>query len=156
ADGDMFEPALAAQLQQSAADGQHHADFARQNSAPRRRRRIHPLERENKERAGDQIDQSDEALAARELCHDLAVVPANLGLGRLDLMIFSMRSVMRNPPTMLLVAAITARIPRMNDSLLSCLPTSTIAPTTAMASRALVMDINGVCSNGDIRLMTSK
>ena len=35
-------------------------------------------------------------------------------------------------------------------------PTRTIAPTTAMASRALVSDISGVCSKGETWRMTSK
>src|SRR5262249_415711 len=110
--------------------------------------RVHPLESEDEQAAGDQIDESDKRLTAGYGDHDFA--------GRLDLNILSMRSVIMNPPTMLLVAAMTARMPRTWASGLSCIPASTIAPTTAMASRALVMDIRGVCSSGEMRLMTSK
>src|SRR6202035_5183684 len=87
-----------------------------------------PLQRKNKERCGDQIRDFDEGVRAQEGCHCF--------LGPLDLNIFNMRSVMMKPPTTLLVAAM-------------------IAPTTAMASRALVSDINGVCSSGDTRRITS-
>src|SRR5258708_6265984 len=66
-----------------------------------------------------------------------------------------MRSVIRKPPTMLLVAATTAMNPSVVASVVFCSPTSTIAPTTAMASRALVSDIRGVCSRGETRRMTS-
>src|SRR5215470_19888592 len=136
-------------MQQRARDGQQHAELTGPDALARRGRRAHPLQGENEEGACNQVDDFDDVLASGEFVHDL-------GAGRLDLNIFNMRSVIRNPPTILLVAAITASTPRMNDNLLSCLPTSTIAPTTAMASRALVMDISGVCSSGEIRLMTSK
>src|SRR5437762_4833046 len=157
ADSDVLELAFDPELQQCAANGQHHAGLARKNSTACGRGRVHPAKRKNKESARNEVNQSNEALTAHELCHDFAGVPAApvFGLGRLDLNIFNMRSVIRNPPTMLLVAAITARIPKMNDSVLSCRPTSTIAPTTAIASSALVMDISGVCSSGEMRLMTS-
>ena len=79
-----------------------------------------------------------------------------LAAGRLDLNIFNMRSVIRKPPTILLVAATTAMNPKTKDSVLLCSPTSTIAPTTAIASSAFVSDISGVCSNGETRRITSK
>src|SRR5271154_4480351 len=62
---------------------------------------------------------------------------------------------MRKPPTILLVAAITATVPRICAMRLCALPASTIAPTTAMASRALVSDISGVCSRGETLRITS-
>src|SRR5215472_254293 len=114
-----------------------------------RGRRTHPLERQNEERARDQVNDFDEVLAACQFVHDFVA-------GRLLLNIFSMRSVMRNPPTMLLVAAMTAMVPSTAERVLLCSPTSTIAPTTAIASSALVSDISGVCSKGDTRRMTSK
>ena len=76
--------------------------------------------------------------------------------GLLALNILSMRSVMRNPPTTLLVAATIAMVPRTVASVLLCSPARMIAPTTAIASRALVSDISGVCSSGETRRITSK
>src|SRR5262250_1887349 len=67
----------------------------------------------------------------------------------------SMRSVIRKPPTMLLVAATMAIVPRIAARLVLCSPARMMAPTTAIASRALVRDINGVCSSGETRRMTS-
>ena len=72
--------------------------------------------------------------------------------GRLDLNIFSMRSVIKKPPTTLLVAATMAMVPRTVDSVLLCSPTNKMAPTTAMASSAFVSDMSGVCSKGETRL----
>ena len=83
------------------------------------------------------------------------ILATGFSAGRLDLNIFNMRSVMKNPPTMLLVAATTAMNPKTAESVLLCSPTSTMAPTTAIASRALVSDINGVCSKGETRRITS-
>src|SRR5262250_165258 len=112
-----------------------------------RSRRTHPLQRENEECTRDQINNFDGKLAASEFVHDLVV-------GRLDLNIFSMRSVMRKPPTMLLVAATTAIVPRIAESVLLCSPTNTMAPTTAIASSALVSDMRGVCNKGETRRIT--
>ena len=111
ADCNVLDLALNTQLKDGPANREHHADFAGQNAAPRGRRRVHPLESQDEQRAGYEINESDECLTAKDRCHDF--------VGRLDLNIFNMRSVIKKPPTMLLVAAITARIPRMNASLLS-------------------------------------
>src|SRR5208337_2941416 len=132
-------------------------DLARPNAVARRGRRAHPLQREDEEHARDQIYKFDDDLAACEFgCHccptDLA---AGLAAGRLDLNIFNMRSVIKKPPTMLLVAATTAMNPKTAEGVLLCSPTSTMAPTTAMASKALVSDINGVCNSGETRRITS-
>src|SRR6202047_5387676 len=75
--------------------------------------------------------------------------------GRLDLNIFSMRSVIKKPPTTLLVAATMARVRRTVDSVLLCSPTNKMAPTTAMASSAFVNDMSGVCRRGEMRRITS-
>ena len=76
--------------------------------------------------------------------------------GRLVLNILSMRSVIRKPPTTLLVAATTGDGAEHRRRECSCArPTSTMAPTTAMASSALVSDISGVWSSGETRRMTS-
>src|SRR6202167_1918780 len=77
-------------------------------------------------------------------------------LGRLLLNILSIRSVIKNPPTTLLVAATMAIVPRTVAKVLFFSPTRTIAPTTAMASSALVKDISGVCNKGETWRMTSK
>src|SRR5438309_157957 len=135
-------------VQQRARDGQHHADLAGPYSAPGSARRAHPFQRQNEERAGDQINDLNDVLIPGEIGHGL--------VGRLVLNIFSMRSVIRNPPTTLLVAATTAITPSTAEKVLLCSPTSTMAPSTAMASRAFESDINGVCSSGEIRRMTSK
>src|SRR5947207_15761551 len=134
-------------VQQRARNGQHHTDLAGPDSAPGSARRAHPFQRQNEQRAGDQINDFNDVLISGEIGHGL--------VGRLLLNIFSIRSVMRNPPTTLLVAATTAITPSTVERVLLCSPTIRIAPTTAMASRALVSDIKGVCSNGETRRMTS-
>src|SRR5208282_1778963 len=140
-------------VQQRAADRQQHANFARPDAVSGRGRRAHPLQREDEQHARDEIYKLDDDLTSCEFgCHYLA---AGLAAGRLVLNIFNMRSVMRKPPTMLLVAATTAMNPKTAASVLLCSPTSTIAPTTAIASKALVSDINGVCSRGETRRITS-
>src|ERR1700688_1875576 len=140
-------------VQQRAADGQQHTDFACPDTVAGRGRRTHPLQREDEQHARDEIQKLNDDLAAREITrHHLA---AGLAAGRLDLNIFNMRSVIRKPPTMLLVAATTATNPKTAESVLLCSPTRRIAPTTAIASNALVSDINGVCSRGETRRITS-
>src|SRR5438128_7028950 len=134
-------------VQQRARNGQHHTDLAGPDSAPGSARRAHPFQRQNEERAGDQINDFNDVLISGEIGHGL--------VGRLDLNILSMRSVIRNPPTTLLVAAITASVPSTVENVLLCSPTSTIAPTTAIASSAFVSDMSGVCNNGDTRRITS-
>ncbi len=62
-------------------------------------------------------------------------------LGPLALNILSIRSVMMNPPTTLLVAAMIAIVPNTVASVLLRSPARMIAPTTAIASSALVSDI---------------
>ena len=56
---------------------------------------------------------------------------------------------------MLLVAATMAIKPKPSPASLFASPARMMAPTTAMASSALVSDIKGVCSKGDTRLITS-
>src|SRR5204862_6203371 len=141
-DDDPF-PIDNAVAQQGAANGQHHADLARPYARPRRRWRTHPLQRQNEQRAGDQINDLDRVLASSELGVHQDFVPCGLP-GRLDLNILSMRSVMKNPPTTLLFAAMMAITPSTVANVLFFSPTSTIAPTTAIASSALVSDISGV------------
>src|SRR5713101_1891514 len=134
-----------AAVQQRSTDRQGHAQFAGPNAMPRGGGRAQPLERQNKKDGGDEIGDFDQR------------VGGHYGLlGPLDLNMRSMRSVIRKPPTMLLVAATMAMVPRIAARLLLCSPARMMAPTTAMASSALVRDISGVCSSGETRRMTSK
>src|SRR6202023_4411272 len=102
------------------------------------------LQRQNEENGGDEVGDLDEGFRGH---HDF--------FGPLALNMRSMRSVMRKPPTMLLVAATMAMVPRIAARLVLCSPARMMAPTTAMASRALVSDISGVWSKGETWRMTS-
>src|SRR5208283_2826251 len=133
-------------MQQRAGNCQHHSYFAGPDSAPRGSRRTQPLQRENEKDGGDDVGDLNDLCGRWD--HGFCV--------RLDLNILSMRSVMMNPPTALLVAATIAMVPSTVDSVVLCSPAKMIAPTTAMASRALVRDIKGVCSSGETRRITSK
>ena len=68
--------------------------------------------------------------------------------------ILSIRSVMTNPPTTLVVEQTTAVKPRMVLKVLYCAPAMTIEPTNEMPEMAFVADINGVCSSGGTREIT--
>src|SRR5256886_10046687 len=135
-------------VQQRARNGQHHTDLAGPDSAPGSARRAHPFQRQNKQRAGDQINDFNDVLISGEIGHGLVV--------RLLLNIFSIRAVIRNPPTTLLVAATTAITPSTAEKVLLCSPTSTMAPRTAMASSAFVSDISGVCRSRGIPPQNSR
>src|SRR6266849_6046576 len=135
-------------MQQRAGDGQHHAHFAGPHAVPRGGGRAQPLQRQNEKDGGDQISDFDEGVGGDRVAHGF--------FGPLDLNMRSMRSVMMKPPTTLLVAATMAMTPRIKANWLLCSPARMMAPTTAMASSALVSDISGVCSSGETRRMTSK
>ena len=136
-------------MQQRPADGQEHPELAGPHPAPRRGRRAHPFQREDEQGRGDQVGDLDDVFAS----HGASFMAFS---GRLALNILSMRSVMRKPPTTLLVAATIAIVPKTVASVLSCSPARMIAPTTAIASSALVSDISGVWSRGETRRITSK
>src|SRR5262249_29989228 len=70
--------------------------------------------------------------------------------------ILSMRSVIKNPLTMLVMEANKAMAPSrvMYGGWSS--PVITIEPTKAMADMAFVSDISGVCSKRDTRLITPR
>src|SRR5437773_7913520 len=70
--------------------------------------------------------------------------------------ILSMRSVIKNPLTMLVMDANRAMAPRIVMYNGWSSPVITIEPTTAMAEIAFVSDISGVCSNRDTRLTTPR
>src|SRR6267378_2133588 len=134
-------------VEQGSGDRQQHAEFAGKNTAARSRWRVQPLEREYEKRCGNQIGDFDDGFQAGQVGH--------VFFGPLALNILS---VMRNPPTMLLVAATMAMVPRTFASMAPCAWYSLarmMAPTTAMASSALVKDIKGVCRSGETRRMTS-
>src|SRR5256712_10283317 len=135
-------------VQQRARNGQHHTDLAGPDSAPGSARRAHPFQRQNEQRAGDQINDFNDVLISGEIVHGF--------VRRLLLNIFSIRSVIRNPPTTLLVAATTAITPSTAEQVLLCSPTSTMAPSTAMASSAFVGDFSGVRRRGEIRRINFK
>src|ERR1035438_4452202 len=132
-------------IQKCAGNRQHHSHFARPNAMPRGSRRTQPLQREDEEDGSDDVGNFNEVFAPWD--HGFCV--------RLDLNILSIRSVMMKPPTALLVAATMAIVPSTVASVVLCSPARMMAPTTAIASNALVSDINGVCSSGDTRRITS-
>ncbi len=69
--------------------------------------------------------------------------------------IFSMRSVIRKPLTMLVIEAKTATAPSTVLRVVCCSPASSTAPTMAIAEMALVSDMSGVWSSRETRRMTS-
>src|SRR3954468_8207520 len=70
--------------------------------------------------------------------------------------IFSMRSVMRNPPTTFVLAHTTPMNPSAVATVPRFAPAATIEPTSEMPEMAFVADISGVCSSGGTRGMTMK
>src|SRR5450631_4203612 len=128
---------------QGAGDRHQHPGLAGEDAAARGHRRVHPLERENEERARKDVDVIDQG--------------AHYFFSSLRLNILSMRSVIRKPETMLVVAAVMATKP---STLLIVVASSLlmirIAPTTEMAEMALVSDISGVCRRGETLRMTSR
>src|SRR5437763_9891073 len=67
-----------------------------------------------------------------------------------------MRSVIQNPPTILVVAAMTASVPRTLLRFVFASEITWMAATTAIAEMAFVSDISGVCNSGDTRRITSR
>ena len=90
-------------VKKSSDDRQQHAQLAGPDAAASGRRRAHPLEREDEEPRGDQVGDLDDVFAADHGGQGF--------LGPLDLNILSIRSVITNPPTTLLVAAMIATVP---------------------------------------------
>src|SRR6185503_6052716 len=66
----------------------------------------------------------------------------------------SMRSTMRNPPTMFDVAKTTARKPSSVATRLCCAPAMMMDPTSEIPEMAFVAAISGVCSSGGTRVIT--
>src|SRR5215470_2773433 len=137
-------------VQQRAHHGEQHPDFAGEYAAPCCCGRAEPFQRKNEKRGSNKIRDFDDVFGSGQIAHGF--------FGPLALNMRSMRSVMRNPPTILLVAATMAIVPRIFASSAPCSwysPARMMAPTTAIASSALVKDISGVCSNGETRRITS-
>src|SRR4051812_34738941 len=84
-----------------------------------------------------------------------ALLGASLGRRSLRLNIASMRLVMMNPPTTLMVAVVTATVPRMVLTMLRPAPAATSEPTSEIPEIAFVADMSGVCSSGGARAETS-
>src|SRR5262249_47439314 len=109
---------------QRSDDRYKHPDFARQHAAARRRRRVHPFQRQDEQPGSDEIAGLDRQIHQR------------FSVSRF-LNIFSIRSVMRYPLTTLIVDAVTATKPKMRlSSVASWAPVIRIAPTTAIAEIA--------------------
>src|SRR5262249_53027095 len=115
----------------------------------RRARRVHPVQRKDEQRRGDQVPELDDAVD-----HDVcAPGPAGF-VSRLN--ILSIRSVIRNPLTMFVSEATTAMAPRRRKRSGKLPPAMRMAPTIAMAEMALVSDISGVCSSRETRRITPR
>src|SRR5579883_288427 len=127
-------------------DRQSSRNLAGQHASPRAHRGAQPLERQDEQDYRNDVSKI-EILLNGPCVHDFLALP--------DLNIRIMRSVMKNPPTILLKEAATAIAPSVVLSGVSWRPVMMIAATTTMASRALVSDIRGVCKRGDTRLMSS-
>ncbi len=56
-------------VKQSAGYGQHHADFTSPNPVAGGGGRTHPLQRQDKQGAGDEVDDFDQVLASGEFVH---------------------------------------------------------------------------------------
>src|SRR5690349_15946313 len=125
-----------AAIHQRGDNSEEHAEFPSPNAAACRGRRTHPFEREDEQPRRNQVDHLNRLLGDQRCS-------VHYFFGLLVLNIFSMRSVIRNPLTRLLVAATMAIVPRTVASPLLCSPARMMAPTTAMASSALVSDISG-------------
>ena len=61
---DVLEAAFPAKLENSASNGKDHADFASQDPAACGRRRVHPFEGQDEERASYKVDESNKYLTA--------------------------------------------------------------------------------------------
>src|SRR5262249_2098265 len=128
-------------VEQRADDREGHARDARADAAPRGVRAREPAQREDEQRRRGEVTQLGDG---RD--HDL---PRSLN-------ILSMRSVIRNPETMLVTEANTAIAPSAVERLVFCSPAMMIEPTTAIAEIALVSDMSGVCRRRDTFWITWK
>ena len=107
--GDDPDPGDDVRADEGADDGGEHAAFGQEHAAARSLGMRHALERKDEEDGSDQVGGFHEVGGQGHLA-----TPASAGFASLRLLnILSMRSVMPNPPTTLMVAVVTATNPRM-------------------------------------------
>src|SRR5215472_12800960 len=90
-------------VQERSAHRQSHANFPGPYALPGRAWLAHQLERQNEKKRCNQVYRFDDLVRGERQVHGFC--------GRLVLNMRSMRSVIKNPPTMLLVAATMAMVP---------------------------------------------
>ena len=123
--------------------------------SPRKMPRRAVLRRRQPAQAQDEEDRRDEVREADERgVHGVRRLRLRRLAGRPFLNMRSMRSVIMNPPTTLMVAAVTAMKPRTARAEPWCAPAATSEPTSEMPQMALVPLMSGVCSSGGTREMT--
>src|SRR5262249_44845110 len=113
---------------QRADDRRRHAGDAGRDAAPRGARMVQPPQRQDEEDRRSEITELDQVLAHLFFSRN----------------ILSIRSVMRNPLTMLVIDAATAIVPRTVATSDTRSPAIRIDPTIAMAEIAFVSDMRGV------------
>src|SRR5215467_2126661 len=128
-------------------DRQGSANFSSEHAPARHCRRTQPLQRQHEQHNGGDVCEIQVFLQCKRVGHFLGLPVLNMR---------TMRSVMKNPPTILLKEAATAIAPNAVVKGVVCRPAMMIAATTTMASSALVSDIRGVCRSGETRLISSK
>src|SRR2546425_11965245 len=102
-------------MQQSSADCKKHPQLTGPDPVARRARRAQPFQRQDEKSGGEEVRDFDDLFGADHGAHGF--------LGPLARNIFSIRSVIRNPPTRLLVAATMGMVPSTVESGLLCSPT---------------------------------
>jgi hypothetical protein len=162
-------------VEQRTDDRKHHSQLREEHAPSRTARRAEPLQSEDEKCRGDQVEVAQH-LAGRDVSHALdpvqhkrgegeggqrrpghpAALPCGAGAAADSaslLNIFSMRSVIRNPPTTLVEEQATAMRPSAVLSGVYWAPAITSDPTSAMPEMAFVTDISGVCSSGTRAMM---
>src|SRR6185312_11288280 len=138
-------------IEQRSHDGSGHARCCQQHSPAGRIGMGKPLQSKYEQNGSREVGELNVDVQAA--FPFWALSPGFTGISRLN--IFSMRSVIRNPPITLIEAETTATNPsQVLMGLSLCRPAITMAPTTEIADRALVADIRGVCRSGGTREIT--
>ena len=145
-------------VDQRADDGEQHADRRLLHAALALVRAGQALQAEDEEDRRGQVARLDDEVSR--------IVTSGRFRGRrrprrcprraLRLNIFSMRSVMRKPPTTLVVAQTTAMKPRIVATCRACRRRRPASRRARSPEIALVADISGVCSSGGTRVITRK
>src|SRR5262245_16985991 len=139
-------------MNQGADDGHKHSERGHIHSATRRLRMAQSFQAEDEQDRGEQVTEFNKIIAAHQRFSSFP--PESLPPPIRSLNILSIRSVIINPPTTLIIAEVTAIKPRNLLRSLYLPPAVRIEPTTEIAEMALVADINGVCNRGGTREMT--